>query len=205
MQPEPPAAGRPRGGRGGGGRRRRADLQHDRGVGQSVAGHARDAGLAGLTRGDRGLDRADGRRPRLRCGALPSRLRQDRPGRADGACAYRPPRARALGRPDARRPRKRPRAHRPGPVGGGRRARARATVARRSRRGGAGGLPGSWLLLGKLHGEHDGDRDRLPRARCDRRRSDPGRPTSRRRMPRRPARARLRSPWPSAERPLGAF
>ena len=66
VQPQPARARRPRWRRRGRGGRRPARLQHDRGLRQPVAGHARDARVADLARGDRRLDRADGARARLR-------------------------------------------------------------------------------------------------------------------------------------------
>ena len=89
--------GRRRGGR------RRAPVQHDRGLRQPVAGHARHARLADLARGDRRLDRADGDRARLRRARLHRRLRQDDAGGADGARAPRQAGGAALQRPAARR------------------------------------------------------------------------------------------------------
>ena len=85
-------------------RRRPAPVQHDRGLRQPVAGHAGDARLADLARGDRRLDRADDDRARLRRAALHRRLRQDDAGRADGARARRQAGAAALQRPAARGP-----------------------------------------------------------------------------------------------------
>ena len=116
-----------RGGGGRGGGRRRARLQHDRGLRQPVAGHAGHARVARLARGDRRLDRADGARARLRRARLPRRLRQDRPGGADGAGAGRPARRSCspAGRCSPGRLGERA-ADDPGRVGGGRRARARA-------------------------------------------------------------------------------
>ena len=62
-----------------------------------------DARVARLARGDRRLDRARRARPPLRRARLPRRLRQDDPGRGDGARAARHPRARALQRLDRAR------------------------------------------------------------------------------------------------------
>ena len=89
VQPRPARARRPRRRGRDRGRRGRARLQHDRRLGQPVAGDARDARVADLARGDRRLDRADGARARLRRPRLPGRLRQDGAGRADGARARR--------------------------------------------------------------------------------------------------------------------
>ena len=58
-----------------------------------------------------------------------------------------------------------PRAHDPGRVGGGRRARARPAPARGARHDRARGVPGRRLLRGQLHRQHDGDRRRHARPR----------------------------------------
>ena len=134
LQPQPAASspsGRPRRWTEAGGVAAR--VQHDRRVGQPVAGHARDARVAGLARGDRRLDRADGRtrttstrssassaatRP---CpAALMALARVDRPGR------------RAVRRADAGGPLAGRARDDPGRLGGGRRAGARACSRARS-------------------------------------------------------------------------
>ena len=72
VQPQPARAVRRRGSGRRRGRRRGAAVQHDRGLRQPVPGHARHARVARLARGDRGLDRADGDRARLRRAASAS-------------------------------------------------------------------------------------------------------------------------------------
>ena len=156
------------------GRRRGARVQHDRGLRQSVAGDARDAGLADLARGDRGLDRADGARPRLRRSCLPRRLRQDRACSPDGARACRQACRRSLQRSDARRTATRQRGDDPGRVGGGRRRGAGPDHTRGARRARAVRVSWSGDLCGPLHREHDGRCARLPRDHGARRRPDPG-------------------------------
>ena len=61
-------------------RRRRAPVQHDRGLRQPVPGHARDARVADLARGDRRLDRADvpSRTTSTRCCASSAATRRRR-------------------------------------------------------------------------------------------------------------------------------
>ena len=96
----------------------------------------------------------------------------------------------ALQRPAARRAPGRSRADDPRRLGGGRRARARADRPRRARRDRARvAAPGAGTCAGPVHGEHDGDGDRLPRAGRARRRADPAPRTARRRPRRRRARA----------------
>src|SRR4051794_28912303 len=131
-----------------GSRRRAAPVQHDRRLRQPVAGHARDARLAHLPRGDRGLDRADGARARLRRTGLHRRLRQDRARRADGARTRRQAVRRDLQRAKARRRPARARGDDPGGLGGGRRRRARADRPRRPRRARAGRVPGPGTCAG---------------------------------------------------------
>ena len=174
MQPQPARARRSRERGRRLGRRRGARVQHDRGLRQSVAGDARDAGLADLARGDRGLDRADGPRPRLRRSCLPRRLRQDRACSPDGARACRQACRRSLQRSDARRTATRQRGDDPGRVGGGRRRGAGPDHTRGARRARAVRVSWSGDLCGPLHREHDGRCARLPRDHGARRRPDPG-------------------------------
>ena len=181
--------------------RRRAGVQHDRGLRQPVPGHAGDARVARLARADRGLDRADGHRARLRHAGLHRRLRQDRARRADGAGADRQARGRGLQRPDARGPLARRAGDDPGGVGGRRRAPAGQARAGGARRAGAQRLPRPWHLRRALHRQHDGPRARGPRAR--RRRHDDGRRRRARAARRARRRGRSSGRAPRGGRPLG--
>ena len=156
VQPQPPRALGRGGARGDDGGRRAAPVQHDRGLRQPDAGHARDARLAGLARADRRLDRADGRGARLRRAGVHRRLRQDGAGRADGARPHRQAGARDLQRPDARGHVARRAGDDPGGVGGRRRLPRRAHRARGPGRARARGLPRARHLRRPVHGEHDG-------------------------------------------------
>ncbi len=174
------------------GGRRRARVQHDRRLRQPVAGNAGDAGVTGLARGDRRLDRVDGARARLRRARLPRRLRQDDARRADGAGARRQARGRALQRADARWPSSRSVGDDRRRLGGARRRGARSDHARRAGRARTRRVPGTRHVRRPLHRQHDGGRARVPRARADRRRADLGRRTTTRRAP--PPRPRPSSP-----------
>ena len=196
VQPEPPAArglrqaGHPPG-------RWDADrVQHDRGLRRCLDGHRRHACVTRLARGDRRLDRARRARAPLRRPRVHRRLRQDDPGRRDGACAARSAGARALQRLDRGGPLPRGRRDDPGCLRGGRCAcgrndlRPRGACARERR------VPGSRRVRRALHGEHDGDRARLPRRERPGAERDPGEPSraSRRRRCA-PASSRCSSSW----------
>ena len=158
------------------GRRRRAPVQHDRGLRQPVAGHAGDARVADLARGDRRLDRADvrSRTTSTRCvcivgcdkttpAALMALARVDKPA----VLLYSgPQRAGRLGDRELTilEVWEAVGAHERGLID---RARARRDRARR--------VPGRGHVRRAVHGEHDGGGARLPRAGRARRRADPGR------------------------------
>ena len=151
-------------------------VQHDRGLRQPVPGHAGDARVARLARGDRRLDRADGDRARLRRARLHRRLRQDDAGGADGARPDRQARGPALQRPAARRAPRRPRADDPRGLGGGRPRTQRGLLERGELDAiERAACPGAGHLRRAVHRQHDGGRARLPRAGRARRRADPRR------------------------------
>ena len=163
VQPEPARAGPARQARHPRGRRHADGVQHDLGLGRRLDGHRGHARLAGLARGDRRLDRARRARPPVRRPRLPRRLRQDDPGRRDGAGAARHARAGALQRLDRARPLPGPRRDDPGRLRGGRRARRREDERRGGARARERGLPGRRRVRRPVHGQHDVDGARLPR------------------------------------------
>ena len=142
------------------------------GITMGMRGHAR---LAGQPRGHRRFDRAGRARQPVRRAGRAGRLRQDHPGRGDGAGAPRHPRPGALRRLDRAGPLARPRRHDPGRVRGGRRARRRHDDRRRARRARAPGLPGRRRLRRPVHRQHDGDRVRGARHLAVRQRQRAGR------------------------------
>ena len=127
--------GHPRGGRDADG------VQHDRGERRRVDGHRGHEGVARVARGHRRLDRARRARPPVRRDRVPRRLRQDDPGRRDGARPPRHPGARPLQRHDLPghvQGQARGRRHR---VRGDRRVPGGQDHARRAVRGGERRLP----------------------------------------------------------------
>ena len=144
-------------------RRRHADgVQHDLGLGRRLDGHRGHARLADQPRGDRRLDRAGGAGPPVRRAGLPGRLRQDDPGRGDGAVPAGRARARALQRHDRARHLPRPRHHHPGRVRGDRRLCGRADRRGGAARGRVGRLPRRRSLRRPVHGQHDVHGARVP-------------------------------------------
>ena len=103
VQPQPARARAARQARHPRGRRHADGVQHDRRLGRRLDGHRGDARLARLARGDRRLDRARRARAPVRRARLPRRLRQDEPGRGDGARPARHPRASSSTRARSRR------------------------------------------------------------------------------------------------------
>ena len=86
-------------------RRRHADgVQHDRDLRRDHDGHAGHEDVAGQPRGRRRLDRARRPRAHVRRDRRARRLRQDDPGRGDGAGAAQRPRRAAVRRLDPARP-----------------------------------------------------------------------------------------------------
>ena len=100
VQLQPAAARRARQGRHPGGRRHADGVQHGLDQRRRVDGHRGHEGLAHQPRGRRRLDRARRARAPARRRRLPRRLRQDHPGRGDGARPARRPRADPLQRHD---------------------------------------------------------------------------------------------------------
>ena len=132
VQLQPARAGAARQGRDPRGGRDADGVQHRFGLRRGLDGHRGDEGVADLARGDHRLDRARRPRPPVRRPGLHRRLRQDDPGRSDGAVPARHPRARALQRLDRAGHVPGPRHHDPGRLRGGRRARRRARSTARS-------------------------------------------------------------------------
>ena len=120
------------------------------------------------------------RGPPVRRDRVPRRLRQDDPGRRDGAGPARDPRARPLQRHDLPgHLQGRAGRHRVG-VRGDRRLPGRQDHARGAVRGRGGRLPRRRRLRRPVHGQHDGDRAASSSA-CRRAGSTGSRPRTRRR------------------------
>ena len=149
-------------------------VQHRLGLRRRLHGHRGDAGLARLARGDRRLDRARRARAPARRPGLPGRLRQDDPGRGDGARAPRPAGPRALQRLDRARPLPGPRRDHPGRLRGDRHARGREDDRRGAARARERRLPRRRRLRRPVHGEHDVHRPRVPGDQPGRPQRDPG-------------------------------
>ena len=158
MQLQPAAPGRARQGRHPRGRRHADGVQHDLGERRRVDGDRGHEGLADQPRGRRRLDRAGRPRPPARWRGLPGRLRQDDPGRRDGARPARPARRDPLQRHDlsghVQGPAERDRRH---GLRGDRGVSGREDHARRAVRDRAGRLPGPRRVRRPVHRQHDVD------------------------------------------------